>query len=648
MGKHTDRPDSDAYEIGRRNVLSGAIGGIAVGLGVAGTTTASAQSDPTVTVLHDTHFHGRFGDPTDDGTMDIARYQTLVDKRRTARENAVFLGIGDDIAPSIMGLAYEGAHMIEALNYMDPLAVGAGNHEFDFGIDVAVDRFAESEFPWVVANLLTPEDEPVPETERWITRDVGDITLGIFGSGVGAFHDITDYPDDYRALDPVEASREATAALRDAGADVVVLASHANHSTHYDIAEAVDDLDAIVGSHSEVVFDEPETHAGTLISEFGDEFDHLGELTLDADGNLVDWDRHDPDPADLDPDEGMAAIVADWRTALEEEYGREYFASDVALDARFDTNYARESELGNLICDLMMEYAEEHADGVEQVDVALQNAGGIRSNRVYGPGPITGLAWLDVLPFPNTIVTMEVDGSTVEEILESQIAALPWSAFGAQQSVQVGGVQYEWTGHFGDGSVENVYVQGAPLDREATYTFTTNDYVAGFDEFDDAEVIHESDDFLGFITLEMLEEKGAVSPSVDHRIQRVDEDVDSLTDLVRRRGRTSVRFDAPESQTAIEGESFYAVNQNGERLDATRTDLEDDDLWVSFPTERLQQLAAGRGDQDVRVFGGFDPDESWYGYEDDGELLELPVAAAWDHFVMKGDVDDEAIRGRGP
>ncbi len=643
----TNEQSEEEYEVGRRDVLA-ATGGIAAGgVGLSHVGTAATQSGETVTILHDSHFHGRFGDPSDDGAMDIARYQTLVDDLRSARDNAVFVGNGDDLAPSIMGLIHQGEHMIEALNYLDPLAVGAGNHEFDFGVDVATDRFEASEFPWVVANLKTPDGDPLPGTERWITRDVGGITLGIFGSGVRNFYGITDYPEEYEALDPVEASQEATAALKDAGADLVVLASHTDHSTHYEIAEAVDDLDAIVGSHSDVVMDEPEVHAGTIISEFGDEFAHLGELTLSAEGDLVDWRRHDPDPAALEPDEGMADIVSTWRDDLEDELGREFFSTDVELDARFDTSYARESALGNLICDLTMEYAADSAPGVDEVDAALQNAGGIRSNQVYGPGGVTGLDWLDVLPFPNSIVTMEVEGRALRNLLESQIAALPWSSFGAQQSVQVGGIQYEWSGHDYEGAVENVYVQGEPLDPDGTYTFVTNSYVAGFDELADADVIHESDSLLGPITLDMLERKGEVSPRVENRILRVDARTD-VRQVTADRNRISAFLEIPDAvEQPVEG-TFRAVARTGESVAASgiRGSGESGVLRVIFDRDEFEALADAGG-PDLRVFGGFDPDEEHYDYwTDDGNLLDLPVAAAWDHFVVSARVPAADVRER--
>lgn len=639
----------DAYEIERRSMLAATGGLVGSGLGLSQVDSATAAASDTVTILHDSHFHGRFGDPSTADGMDIARYQTLVDERRAANENAVFLGNGDDLGPSILGLVHEGEHMIEALDYMDPLAVGVGNHEFDFGVDVATDRFEASDFPWVVANLLTPDGDALPGTDRWITRDVGDLTLGVFGSGVRGFYDITDYPEDYQAFDPVDASQEATDALKAAGADVVVLASHTDHSTHYEIAEAVDGLDAIVGSHSEVTLDEPEVVSGTIISEFGDEFDALAELTLDADGNLVDWQAHDPDPAALEPDAGMTEIVSRWRSELEAELGDVYFESDVALDSRFSTNYARESALGNLICDLMMEYAVENAPGVDSVDAALQNAGGIRSNSVYGPGGITGLEWLDILPFPNKITTMEVSGETLRDLLESQVSALPWATFGAQPSVQVGGIQYEWTGHFGEQRVENVYVGGEALDPEATYTFVTNDYVAGFDELSEATIVHESTSLLGPITLDMLEAKGSVSPRVENRILRVDARTDTRQ-VTADRNRVSAFLEVPAAVDAPAEDSFYAVNRTGESVPAEgiRGRGSSGVLRVIFDGDELRNLLAPEN-PDVRVLGGFDPDDAYYGYrDDDGNLVDLPVAATWDDFVLHGAVPaDDVPEQRG-
>ena len=62
---------------------------------VPGQPAAQAQESTTITVLHDTHFHGNF----EDDDSDIARYFALAEERMAEKEHALFLGNGDDIAP---------------------------------------------------------------------------------------------------------------------------------------------------------------------------------------------------------------------------------------------------------------------------------------------------------------------------------------------------------------------------------------------------------------------------------------------------------------------------------------------------------------------------------------------------------------------
>jgi len=352
----------------------------------------SGRGDGVPHPRHD--FHGRFEGVSG---VDIAQYTQYVNGLREDNANSVFVGIGDDFSPSVMGFEFHGEHMVEALNYLDPVVDGVGNHEFDFGIDNAVERFENSRFPWVVANLLTPEGEPIPGTKRWTIESVGDYRVGFFGSGVEDFHAITAYPEDYIALDPVEAATEAVSALRK-DVDLVVMASHTESGTHDEIARQVDGLDAIVGSHSGIVQEDARVVSGTVISELGDQFGWLGEVHLDPEtGDLVELERHDlAGQADsLPEDEGIREIMDEWLGKLDDRLGQPVFRTATELDARFSTNYAVESGLGNLVCDVMREEMD--------AEIGLQNPGGIRSNATYGPGAITGTDVYNVLPFPGSI-----------------------------------------------------------------------------------------------------------------------------------------------------------------------------------------------------------------------------------------------------
>lgn len=643
--------DRAEHGFDRRSFLgAGATVGAAA---LLGTDIATAETTPenTVSIIHDTHFHGRFVGASG---VNIAQYTHEVNRLRNERPNAGFVGIGDDFSPSTMGFVFKGEHMVEALNYLDPVVDGVGNHEFDFGIDNAVTQFQNSTFPWVVANLLTPDGNAIPGTQRWTIEEVGDHSVGFFGSGVEDFHSITAYPEDYQVLHPVDAAQEATTALRNAGADVVVMASHTSSDTHDEIAQAVNGLDAIVGSHSGIVQEQIREVSGTLISELGDQFGWLGVLQLDANtGDVVNWERHDlASQADsLPEDEGMAAIKEKWEGLLDDQLGQTVFETSTELDARFATNYSVESNMGNLICDVMRETMD--------AEIGLQNSGGIRSNDTYGPGGITGAEIYNILPFPNKIVKLEIPGEAIPEILEISVSSLPESSFGIQAGTQVSGVQYEYYGH-GDNEIRSFYVGGEPLDPNETYTLATNDYVYyNYTGFEDAELLETTEDFLGTIMIDQLSGE-VIDPDTDYRLLRVDEDVGEVE--VKSKGwfqfnedgrpqtikvgsdEVVVLLDRPDTVEGVYKHTFRAITEFGHEIEADRAVGGEKRIAVYFDEEDLATLGSGPRNIDLRVRGGFEPDDEEYGYEVDGELLDLPVAARNFYFTITGTVP---IPGRG-
>jgi len=650
----------------RRQFLATAAGSLGLGI-LGGGSGAAAQSGDTVSVVHDTHFHGRFED-AGDAAKNLGRYGAVVSDLLASNGDAVFLGNGDDLGPSVLGLEFEGAHMVEALNHLDPAAVGAGNHEFDFGVDTATTRFQESGFPWVVANLLTPAGDPLPGTERWTTVDVGGTTLGVFGLVVNGFHGITDYPHDYQVLDNVGAAKEATTALRENhGADVVVVAAHLSSERQTTVAREVDGLDAIVGSHSGVTFDAPKAFGGTVVSEFGDEFDHVGRVTLDVEsGDLVDWERVDfynsdadetppsdgenhraVDVATTEPDAELQAIADDYLGKLEERLGQPVVETEVELNASFD-NYAIETGFGNLLTDVMRGVG----DLDREIDVALQNAGGIRSGSTYGPGQITGSDVMNILPFPNEIEVYELTGAQIRSYVEKSISPLP-GKYGAQPSIQVSGLSYEWTGHDGEGAVENVFVGGEPLDPDATYLVSTIDFVAARNEefAEDALVLHTGQ-FQGPYVKETLEtDYETVAPTREHRMIRVDEDLGEATVTVDDTGSTAddagaveVAVEATEAIVEPVTDTYRVVARTGDVVAADSVAQADGEIVATFDADALAELAGAMPDPALRLLGEFDPNDEHYGYEDDeGNLLDVPLSSGYDYFKLKGAVDAAAL-----
>lgn len=604
--------------------------------GLAGTALsgrAGAQSEAeaegdTVTIIHDLHTHSGIG-PLDG--PNIARYRTVIDEQLAAHDDAVFLTSGDELGSSPISFFTKGTHNVAFMNEMEIAAAGVGNHDFDYGVETATERFDSSEFPWINSALSTPEGDPIPGTERWRTIDVGEVTLGVFNVVVRGFHNITDYPEDYEAGDPVEVSKEMVETLEAEGTDVIVLASHVAHDTHYEIAEAVDGLDAIFGSHSHITFDEAEVHEGTVISEIGYAYAHLGVMTLDAEGELVEWKRIDLDET-VEPDPAFDARMRVQYADLHERLSREVGRTAVELDADGTVTNGRESRLGNLITDAIRETVD--------AEVALQTAGRIRTDDTYGPGTLTVRDLLQVMPFTDTLMAFEATGQQIREALEGRIDYLPEDPFGARQRQQVGGLSYEWSGH-DEPSVGEVYVDGEELDPEGLYTVGTTGYVKetalGYESFRDNEVLRETDAGLGPAVMEYVESRGRVAPRIEERILRVDADVGESTDVSLVDDDLVVRFEVPDRAESIHERSFYALNREAERYPARRVERDEEEVEVAFDRAGWGAFAPAGRDHRIRVFGGFEPDDAAYGYRDDeGDLRELPVTDAVEGFVMKG------------
>jgi len=629
-----DITESSENAIGthRRRFLGAAAGGLSMAALGLGSSTAGAEADETLTIIHDTHFHGRL----EDDVATIAEYWALIQHLQDEHENAIFVGAGDEFSPSVEGSFFEGEHIVEALNIMDPAGVAVGNHENDFGEDVAEERFAASEFPWLATNMATEDGEPYPETEHYVTTEVGGLTVGVIGFVPDGFSF-----DGAESLDLIESTQDAVDTLREEeGADLVVAGSHLGGvSPKLEVAEAVDGLDAIVGDHYATIEDEPREESGTVISVAGDEFDHLAYLTLDSDGELLEHElislEEYKEAEGIEPDAEMQELYEEYTSIIDEELDQEIAYAGVDLDARFDSSYNKENEYGNLVTEAM-------AHGTDS-DVAIMNAGGIRSNRIYEAGPITAGELVDTLPFPDPVIRAEVTGDELEGMLLDRVSTLPEANFGAQQQIQVHNIHYDWTG-IEERVVENVHVGGEPLDPDATYSAALTNVMAsilaGIRGEAEAEDQGELTDSPGNLLLEHVEDLGYLEPELHNRIHRFDEDVGEPTGIDHGDQQVTLEYPVPEHSLGTHESTFYAVNQHGVRIEATAVDERDDAVSVGFPSGAFETLATGVEEPTVRVFGGFDPDDSDDGYalERDGDLLELPVAARFDYFVLRGDV----------
>src|SRR3569623_1178149 len=92
----------------------------------------------------------------------FARLNAVAKAEKAANPNTLYLFDGDMISPSLLSGIDYGSNTIQLTN-VEPFDLAVpGNHEFDFGPSVFLDRVKESKYPWAAINIEGPDGKPIP------------------------------------------------------------------------------------------------------------------------------------------------------------------------------------------------------------------------------------------------------------------------------------------------------------------------------------------------------------------------------------------------------------------------------------------------------------------------------------------------------
>jgi len=138
----------------------------------------------------------------------------------------------------------------------------------------------------------------------------------------------------------------------------------------------------------------------------------------------------------------------------------------VLLDGERGNVRTKPTNLGNMIAAAMVESTG--------ADVALTNGGGIRAS--IKAGDVSRGDIITVLPFNNTVVVVEVTGQDIYDALEWGYSRLPESNGGFPQTNNMA-IVYSRFSDPGN-RIKRVLINGKSIDRNATYTLATNDFMA--------------------------------------------------------------------------------------------------------------------------------------------------------------------------
>lgn len=423
-----------------------------------------------------------------DGRGGVAKLAAVLEAQRAENPNTFLIHAGDTISPCLLCGFDGGAHMIALFNELEPAAFVPGNHEFDFGPETYLERAGEATFPILAANLRGADGEELPNHADSRMIEVDGVQIGIYGLTFGNSAQVSS-PGDLQFADELETAAAQSAALREAGADIVVAVAHTGMAD--DLAIYYDGLaDILFTGHDHdlrVMYDGRRAMVESSANAHFTVVTHVDvSLNVDGDRRTVTWRPRFEivDTADVEPDATIAALVQDYEDALSTELDVEIGTTAIELDSRRASVRSMETAIGNVITDAMRE-----ATGA---DLALTNGGGIRADRTYDAGAtLTRRDVFSELPFGNTTVLATITGADLQAALEHGYARLPEPS-GA--FAQISGLTVEVDPSQPAGSrVVSVMVGDAPLDPAATYRIATNDFLLrggdGYGMLDNGETL---------------------------------------------------------------------------------------------------------------------------------------------------------------
>ena len=103
----------------------------------------------------------------------VARLAAVVKSERAKGGNSVFVYPGDLLSPSILSGFDKGAHMVELLNMAPPDILVPGNHEYDFGPEIFIQRMNEGNFAKLATNTRYKNGDKIPGFEDTKLMDFG-------------------------------------------------------------------------------------------------------------------------------------------------------------------------------------------------------------------------------------------------------------------------------------------------------------------------------------------------------------------------------------------------------------------------------------------------------------------------------------------
>ena len=486
-----------------------------------------AKDSETIVILYENDVH-----------CSVEGYSKLAAMKNELKSEYEYVGVvssGDFVQGGTLGAVSKGEYIVELMNLVGYDAIAPGNHEFDYTISRLTELYELSETKYISCNFAKIGEEKT-YFEPYTIVSYGDVDIAYIG--IITPETITSArPSQFRNENGeiiytfnesrlYELVQESIDEATEDGADYVIALSHIGYDESgelndvTDVIENTDGLDVVLDAHSHSVIEEKivkdKSGDDVLLSSTGTGFENIGKLTIangEFDTELVKTETYTKTDADVD------AYIAEINESYAELGNRKIGESKVELITHNEegTRLVRtaETNLGNLCSDALF--------FVTNADVSYVNGGGLRAP--IKSGDMTFNDIYSVFPFNNRIVTAEITGQVLLDMLEMSMISYPQEdgafphmsgiTFSVNKSIP-SSIKVDENGFFtkvdGDYRVYDVKVLDKEsgnykaLELDKKYILAAADYYilnfgSGMSMFKDAKVVESE----GMLDVEVLE-----------------------------------------------------------------------------------------------------------------------------------------------
>ena len=486
-----------------------------------------AKDSETIVILYENDVH-----------CAVEGYSKLAAMKNELKSEYEYVGVvssGDFVQGGTLGAVSKGEYIVELMNLVGYDAIAPGNHEFDYTISRLTELYELSETKYISCNFAKIGEEKT-YFEPYTIVSYGDVDIAYIG--IITPETITSArPSQFRNENGeiiytfnesrlYELVQESIDEATEDGADYVIALSHIGYDESgelndvTDVIENTDGLDVVLDAHSHSVIEEKivkdKSGDDVLLTSTGTGFENIGKLTIangEFDTELVKTETYTKTDADVD------AYIAEINQSYAELGNRKIGESKVELITHNEEGVrlvrTAETNLGNLCSDALF--------FVTNADVSYVNGGGLRAP--IKSGDMTFNDIYSVFPFNNRIVTAEITGQVLLDMLEMSMISYPQEdgafphmsgiTFSVNKSIP-SSIKVDENGFFtkvdGDYRVYDVKVLDKEsgnykaLELDKKYILAAADYYilnfgSGMSMFKDAKVVESE----GMLDVEVLE-----------------------------------------------------------------------------------------------------------------------------------------------